>query len=155
MAISPTTTLPGSAQTGFTSPTFSLAPDLAPNGHSEQWVVYGKGGTQPSGVEVNSVSAPFTLTVQRPAQFRVAPIVPASGVMGNVPRNVYLVRTRKSVAPVSGQANQIMLIETKFSVPAGADVNDSDNVLAAYSAHFGLLEDQSSNLGQLAISGVL
>lgn len=155
MAITPTNPIAGSAQTGFTSPTYTITEDNPPNGHSEQWAITGIGGTQPSDVTASTVSVPFTVTVERPASFRAAPTLPTNGILGNVPRNVYKVRTRKGVIPVAGQAAQTMLIETKFSVPAGVDVADPDNMRAAVSAHVGLIDNLSASIGNLAVYGVL
>jgi hypothetical protein len=48
-----------------------------------------------------------------------------------------------------------MLIETIFHVPAGAELVDAPNVLAACSAHFGVLNNTSSGIGTMLQDGVL
>lgn len=155
MAISPTSPLTGAAQSDLTSPTFTLASDTPPNARSKQYAVTTLGGTQ-TGVDVHSVSNPFTLTVERPASFKLlGQPNPVTGVVSNVGRNVFVVRTRKGVTPLSGQAEQTMLIETKISVPAGADTADTNSIQSALSAHIGLLSDQDAEIGDLAIDGVL
>lgn len=155
MAISPTSPLTGASQSDLTSPTYTLVADVAPDARSKQYAVTALGGTQ-SGVDVHSVSNPFTLTVQRPASFKqVGTANPVTGVISNVGRNVFKVRTRKGVIPLSGQPEQILMIETSISVPAGSDLADANSIQAALSAHIGLLSDQDAELGDLAIDGVL
>lgn len=157
MAITPTSPLPGGDINGFTSPTFTLAEDSAPNAHSKQWYVSALGGTPLSLVEKHQVSKPFTLTFERPAILRSAGTPnPTTGVISNVPMNVYKVRTRKGVnVDSSGDNTRIAIIETKISIPAGADVNDMEDVQAAVSAHAGLLTDTSDGLGDTVITGAI
>lgn len=155
MAISPSSPVTGSAQTGLTSPTYTLVEDTPPNAHSKQWAVSALGGTQ-TGVEVHSVSNPFTLTVERPASFRMlGGVNPVTGVLGSVPRNVFTVRVRKGVIPLSGQNPVPALLEAKLSVPAGADVADPESVRAALSLLLGAMSAESSDIGDSLISGVL
>lgn len=151
----PTSPVTGQAQTGLTSPTYTLTVDTPPNAHSKQFAVSALGGTQ-TGVNVHSVSAPFTITAERPASFRqLGQPNPITGVVSNVPRNVYVVRTRKGVLPLGDQPYQIMLTETRMSIPAGADTADFINIRAALSAHFGTLVDVSSGLGDTVLTGTL
>lgn len=152
----PTTPLPGATQTGFTSPTFTLLSDVAPDSNGIQHAVSALGGTQPASVDVHSVSKPFTLTAVKPKVLRTLGVPnPVTGVVSNVPRNRWKVITRKGVTPLDGQADQTMLITTTIEVPAGADLADPDNVRAGLSAHVGLLDDQSANLGDSLNNGVL
>jgi hypothetical protein len=128
---------------------------LAPESNGEQVAIDTIGGTQ-SGVDAHSVSKPFTITIFKPKTFKSLPVVnPVTGQLPNVPRNVYKVITRKGVTPLSGQADVPMLVETIIHVPAGADTADPTNVQAALSAHIGALWDQSSGIGDTALSGVL
>jgi hypothetical protein len=69
--------------------------------------------------------------------------------------NTWKVITRKGVSPQSGQPNRVMLITTTISCPAGADVADAANVRAALSVHCGALWNQSDELGDAQIDGVL
>lgn len=155
MSFGPSSPLTGASQTGFTSPTYTFVSDTPPNSRSEQLAVTALGGTQGSAT-AHSVSSPFTLTMERPAQFKMlGQPNPVTGVVANVPRNVYVVRTRKGALPLAGQAAQTLLIETKISVPAGSDTADPDNIRAALSAHCGLLWDQSTGIGDTGIDGVL
>lgn len=155
MSFAPTSPVTGLAQTGLTSPTYTIASDTPPNAHSKQYAVSALGGTQ-TGVNVHSVSSPFTITAERPAAFRqLGSPNPVTGVISNVPRNVFVVRTRKGVSPLAGQPIQTMLIETRISVPAGADIADSINIRAALSAHLGSLSQVSSALGDVVLTGTL
>lgn len=155
MAINPTAPLPGVDLTGFTSASFNTASDSAPNANSVQWAITGTTGTHPAALREHTVSDPFTFTFERPAQFRLAPTVPTSGVLGSVPRNVYKVRTRKGMIPVVDQAPQTGMIESKISIPAGCETVDIENVRGMLSAHIGLLVDQIEKLSTLAQQGIL
>jgi len=151
----PTSPLTGAAQTGFTSPTYTLSSDVAPDSNGIQHAVTALGGTQ-TGVDAHSVSKPFTLTWVRPKVFKpLGRLHPVTGVLTQVPRNVWKLITRKGVTPLSGQADVTMLVTTTIEVPAGADTADAENIRAALSAHFGLIADQTDTLGDSSISGVL
>jgi len=153
MAISPSSPITGAAETGLTSPTYTIVSDTAPNAHSKQWTVTALGGTQ-TGVEVGTVSNPFTLTVERPANFRlVGTPNPITGVVSNVPRNIFKVRVRKGCVPLSGQNAVPSLLECNFAIPAGADVADPESVRAAQSFLIGFLWANSDDFGDACISG--
>lgn len=155
MAINPSSPLTGGTQADLTTPTYTLTNDTAPNSHSKQYAVTALGGTQ-TGVTVHSVSSPFTLTVERPAAFRqLGAVNPVTGVVTNVPNNVYVVRTRKGVTPLAGQSPRIAMVETRIMVPAGSDTYDAVNLEAMLSAHIGLLSNVSSALGDAVQDGVI
>lgn len=155
MAVSITSPVTGAAQTGLTTPTYTIVADNAPSANGRQYAVTALGGTQ-SGVTVSSVSAPFTTTFFKPPVLKtLGKANPVTGVINNVPRNVYKLVTRKGVLPLAGQPNQVMLIETSVSVPAGADLADPANVRAALSMHFGSLNQVSAGIGDTAVSGVM
>lgn len=145
----------GASVTGLTSPTYTHSSDAAPNAHSDQVAVTALGGTQGS-ASAHSVSSPFTITVERPANLKqVGQVNPITGALGNVPMNVYTVRTRKGMVPLSGQAARVGRLESKFYIPAGADTAAADDVRAALSAHIGALSDLSADIGTLLETGVL
>lgn len=155
MAISPSSPITGGAQTGLTSPTFDIAVDQAVNGHSKQYAVTALGGTQ-TGVEVHSISNPFTLTFERPANYRLlGGVNPVTGALGSVPRNTFKVRVRKGVVPLSGQSAVPALLECSFAIPAGSDVADPESVRAALSLLIGALNAESSDIGDALISGTM
>jgi hypothetical protein len=128
---------------------------VAPDANGRQHAVTALGGTQ-TGVDVHSVSRPFTGTFVRPKVFKILGTPnPVTGVVFPVPRNVYKLITRKGVTPLAGQASQTMLIETIIHVPAGADTADAANIRAALSCHIGLLNQQSAGIGDTGVSGVM
>jgi hypothetical protein len=155
MTISVTSPVTGTAQTGLTSPTYTVVADSPPNAYSKQWAVTALGGTQ-TGVDVHGASKPFTLTFSRPQQVRNAPVPnPVTGVMGPSPRNVYTVLTRKGASPGAGQNPQIMTIRTEISVVAGSDLLEPEDVRAGLSLHIGALSQQSQGLGDTVINNLL
>lgn len=148
-------TITGASQTGLTSPTYTVTADTAPDANGKQWAITALGGTQ-TGVEAHSVAAPFTVSFFRPRQFKaLGKANPVTGVVNQVPRNVYKVIVRKGVEPLSGQPFSTMLIETTISVPAGSDLADPESVRAGLSAAIGALSQVSSGLGDTLVNGVL
>jgi hypothetical protein len=155
MSFTPTTPVTGSAQTGLTSPTYTIVADTAPTQNSKQYAVTALGGTQ-TGVDAHSVARPFTLTAFRPTNLRSLGMPnPLTGRIADVPNNVYTIVTRKGVTPLAGQPSRVMTIETKISVPAGADLADPANVRACQSAHEGTLAQVSASFGDTTVSGLL
>lgn len=154
MAWSPTTPVTGSAQTGFTSPTYTLSVDTYPGVNGKQHAVTALGGTQ-TNVRTHSVSDPFTIAGGRPTSLRSLPAVNGNGGYSSVPRNTYFVITRKGVNIAANQPVITALASTKFEVPAGADSYDPSNLRAMISAHIGTLSQQSAGLGDLVTTGVL
>lgn len=156
MSITITSPVTGAAQTGLTSPTFTVTPDVAPPGNpGEQVAVTALGGTQ-TGVTTHSVSSPFTHNFTRPASPRVLGNPnPVTGIVSQVPMNSYKLITRKGVTPLAGQPIKVMQVTTIIDCPAGSDLADSSNVRAAISAHFGLISQQSAGFGDLVINGIL
>lgn len=146
----------GGAQTGLTSPTYTLAADTAPTNAGKQYAVTALGGTQ-TGVDTSSTpSKPFTITLSRPATLRtLAAVDPVTGALRSVPRNVYTIRTRKGVIPLVGQAAVPMQIVTTIEVPAGADSADPANIRAALSLHIGSLNQASASVGDTSVTGVI
>lgn len=155
MTITVTSPITGTAQTGLTAPTYTLTADVAPDANGKQNAVTALGGTQ-TGVSVHSVAAPFTVTATRPRVFRVlGKPNPTTGLVKDVPVNVYKVITRKGVLPLAGQPFAIALVRTEISVPAGSDVADPANLRAMLSAHIGALSQQSAGIGDTSVSGII
>jgi len=150
-----TSPITGAAQTGLTSPTYTMTADTAPDNNGKQYAVTALGGTQ-TGVESSSVAAPFTLTFVRPKVFKaLGKANPTTGVISSVPRNVYKQITRKGVIPLSGQPYATMLVTTIIEVPAGSDVADPEDVRAALSLHIGQLSTASSGIGDTCVTGIM
>lgn len=150
-----TSPIVGSAQTGLTSPTYTTVADSAPSQNGKQVYVSALGGTQ-TGVIAHTASAPFTVSMFRPATLKVlAPVNPVTGSLRNVPVNTYKVITRKGVLPLVGQPHKVLPITTMLDIPAGADVADPLSVRAAISAHIGALIQLSNELGNSALTGTI
>lgn len=147
MAYSPTSPLTGLVVNGFTSPTYTLTSDRVPNGIvGSQWLVSALGGTQ-TGVTTHSVSSPFTVTVTRPNQLKaLAAPNPLTGVVRNVPRNVYKVLVRKGATPAADQSEEVAIMELNIRVPAGTDSYDSAELAAMLSLFGGFITDQKDEI---------
>jgi len=156
MSFTLTSPITGGAQTGFTSPTYTLATDTAPSNTGKQYAVSAIGGTQ-AGVDTSSSpSRPFTITLSRPASLRALPAVNgATGVLPSVPVNVYKIVVRKGVTPLAGQAARTALAEVQLSIPAGSDSADAPNLRAMLSLLIGSLTSISASIGDTATTGVI
>lgn len=149
------TSITGAAQTGLTSPTYTVTADTPPNINSKQYAITALGGTQTS-VSAHSVASPFTVAMFRPANPQVLKTVsPITGALERVPMNTYKVITRKGVLPLANQASKPMIISTVIEVPAGSDTADANSVRAALSAHIGALSQATAGIGDTCVSGVL
>jgi hypothetical protein len=155
MAITFAATITGADATGFTSPVYTASADTAPNANSKQVALTALSSGTAASVRYHSASDPFTCTYERPAAFKGPVTLSSAGVLPSVPRNTHIARTRKGVIVVVGQNPQVMLIETKISLPAGADVNDAPNVKAGLSAHIGMLKQLDNEWGDTVLNGVL
>lgn len=155
MTISIPSTITGGAQTGFTSPTYTMTADTPPDVNAKQSVVTAVGGTQ-AGVSTHSVSSPFLCSVWKPKKMQgLGKPNPVTGLIANVPNNQYKVITQKGVLPAANQVAKPLTIRTLIDVPAGSDNYDLSNVRAAIAAHIGLLLSQSSGIGDTAGTGIL
>jgi hypothetical protein len=154
MTWAPSSPVTGSPETGLTSPTYTLATDVAPDTNGVARAVTTLGGTQ-TGVEVSSPSNPFTLLATRPKVLKTLPALQANGQLGKVPVNTWYVSVRKGVDVLAGQPKQVMLARLQIDVPAGADVADPESVRAGMSLLIGALWATSSGLGDAIITGVI
>lgn len=146
----------GGAQTGFTSPTYTIATDTAPTNAGKQYAVSAIGGTQAGVDAASSPSRPFTVTLSRPQVLRtLAPVDPVTGVLRSVPRNTYKIIVRKGVTPLSGQSPAVLNATLELAIPAGADIADAANVRAALSLLVGTLNQISASIGDTVVTGVI
>jgi len=155
MSFSPTSPVTGAAVTGLTSPTYTIVADTPPSVNSKQYAITALGGTQ-ANVEVHSVSKPFTITMFRPATLKSLP--QANGVTGlikNIPNNVYKFITRKGAVPSVNQMALVPRITTTIEVPAGTDTYEPEDLRAMLSCHIGTLNQQSAGISDLITTGVL
>jgi len=145
----------GATVTGLTSPTYTVTADTAPSTMGKQWTVSALGGTQ-TGVDVHSISKPFTIAFFRPSALRTLPsALPTTGVVPFVPKNSYKVITRKGALPALNQSVQTAFIKTEFVVPAGVDSYEPEELRAMVSAHIGALNQQADALATLLLTGTL
>jgi hypothetical protein len=155
MAFNPSSPVTGGAQTGLTSPTYTIASDTAPDANGKQWAVTALGGTQTS-VTIHSVSSPFTVTGWRPKSFKVLGTPdPNTGVYYRVGKNTWSFIVRKGVTPAANQSPQVMTARVDIAVPAGADSYDAANVRACLSLLIGAINNQSAGIGDTAVTGIL
>lgn len=157
MAITLPASITGAAQTGFTTPGYTLTVDNPPDLNAKQSAVSAVTGTQ-AGVDAHSVARPFTCSVFRPKSFNVlGKPNPITGLITSVPRNIYKIITRKGVYPLAGQPSVVAVVRTEIEVPAGADIADPANVRAMLSAHIGLLGTSgvSAGIGDTAVTGLM
>lgn len=156
MSLTLTTPITGGAQTGFTSPTYTIAADTPPTSAGKQYAVTGIGGTQAGVDSTSSPSRPWTVTLSRPQVLRVLQAVdPVTGVLRSIPRNSYTIRVRKGVTPLAGQASVVAQATAQIDVPAGADVADAANVRAMLSTLIGALNQISASIGDTLVTGVI
>lgn len=155
MTWSPTSPVTGGTQTGFTSPTYTLTTDVAPDVNGKQHAVTALGGTQ-TGVRSHSISDPFTVTFNRPKNPRVLQSPnPTTGRYGSVPRNTHTMIVRKGVNFAANQAPEVAICRISFDIPAGSDAYDAVNIRAMMSLIAGVLSQQSSGAGDTLVSGIL
>lgn len=151
----PTSIVIGATVSGLTTPTYTLVTDVAPSINGKQYAVSALGGTQ-TGVDVNSVSKPFTLSFFRPSTLRTLPQAnPLTGVIKNIPVNSYKLITRKGAAPAVNQVNLVPRITTMIEIPAGVDTYEPEEIRAMISLHFGTGWAQASGIADTVVTGVI
>lgn len=154
MSFNPTSPVTGATVVGLTSPTYTLTSDLAPSPNGKQFAVTALGGTQ-TGVDLNSVSKPFTSTFFRPQVLKQLPAAnPVTGVIKSIPTNQYKLVTRKGAQPALNQSPQKLVVTTTIEVPAGVDTYEPEEIKAAISCHIGILTQQSSGIADTCITGI-
>lgn len=145
----------GGVMSQFTSPTYTLTTDVAPDVNGKQHAITTLGGTQ-TGVRTHSVSDPFTITAFRPKNPAVLPSPnPVTGKYPAIPKNVSGLVVRKGVNYAANQAPLVMIGRSSFEVPAGADSYDSANVRAFVSLFTGAVWQQSQGLGDMLCTGII
>jgi hypothetical protein len=155
MTWAPASPVTGAAVTGLTSPTYTLTADVAPSINGKQYAITALGGTQ-TGVDVNSVSKPFSVSFFRPAVLRALPQAnPVTGIIKNVPLNTYKMITRKGAAPALNQNAMTCRITTIIEVPAGVDSYEPEELRAMISSHFGVGWAQASGIADTVVSGII
>jgi len=157
MSTALTSPVTGSAQTGFTSPTYTLVSDVPPDSNGRQYAVTALGGTQ-VGATANTPSSPFTVTFVRPKAFKLpAARNSNTGLASAFPRNNWKVIVRKGAYIDVTQSNppQVMTMTADISLPAGAESNSPAEIRAMLSLFIGSLSSISASLGDSLVTGVL
>jgi len=151
----PVSPVTGAAVSGLTSPTYTIVTDVAPTINGKQYAITALGGTQ-TGVDINSVSKPFSISFFRPAVLKALPQPnPVTGVVKNIPMNTYKLITRKGVVPSVNQVAMTARITTTIDIPAGSDTYEPEELRALISAHFGVGSAQASGIADTVILGVI
>jgi hypothetical protein len=155
-SFSPDLAITGAAQTGFTSPTYTLLSDLAPDSNSRQWVVSALGGTQ-TGVRVSTNGDPFTVTIRKDKTYKSVPARhPVTGVYsGAVPMNKIEILGRKGCYIDADNTVRNANLRIIAEVPAGAEQFDAANLRGLSSMILGLLAEEASDYGDSIISGIV
>lgn len=154
MSWSPDSSTTGATVTGLTSPTYTLVDDVPPAVNAKQKTVSALGGTQGSAT-ANTVSSPFTETFYRPSVLKALPAPnPVTGQRGSIPNNQYKLIIRKGGECAAGVPGTIVGRLT-IDVPAGMDSYNPDNVRAFVSFMVGLLNEESADLADTLLTGVL
>jgi hypothetical protein len=155
MTWSPDSSTTGGTVTGLTTPTYGIVADLAPEQNGVQHAVTSLGGTQ-TNVRTHSVSDPFTVTFYKPKNPKALPSPnPVTGRYGAIPKNTFGLIIRKGVNYAANQAPDIATVRCEFSIPAGSDSYDSVNLKAMVSFLVGLLNEESNDLAESLITGIV
>jgi len=150
-----TSPVTGAAQTGFTSPTYTVTADASPDVNGKQFAVTALGGTQ-TNVRTHAASDPFTVSFFRPKSIKTLQSPnPITGKYGTVGFNDYVAIVRKGVNFAANQAPLVAVSRFSFSIPAGSDAYDSANVRALVSCAVGAASQQSVGIGDTCVTGIL
>lgn len=155
MSFAPASPITGATVAGLTSPTYTIVTDVAPSINGKQYAVTALGGTQ-TGVDINTVSKPFSVSFFRPSTLKTLPQAnPVTGVIKNVPMNTYKLITRKGASPAANQIPIVARVTTIIEVPAGTDTYEPEELRAMLSNHFGVGWAQASGIADTVITGVI
>jgi len=155
MSFAPTSPVTGATVTGLTTPTYTLSSDSPPDVNAKQYAVTALGGTQ-TGVDVHSVSKPFTLAMFKPKKMNALPQANSTtGIIKDVPNNVYKIIGRKGAVPAANQVPRTAIINMSISIPAGTDTYEAEEIRAQWSAFVGMLNQNSSALCDVFLTGIL
>jgi hypothetical protein len=154
MTWSPDSSTTGGTVTGFTTPTFTLVDDTAPTINGKQKAVSALGGTQGT-ASANTISKPFTVTFYKPQVPKALPPAnPLSGLRGSIPNNQYKLIIRKGGYVDSG-VPAVAVCRLTIDIPAGMDSYASDDVKSMISFLVGILNEESADLAETVLTGVL
>lgn len=154
MTVALSSPVTGAAQSGLTTPTYTLTSMNGPDVNVKQWAVTALGGTQ-TGVTTHSAPSPFTLGYWVTKVYRaLGKPNPTTGLISSVPYNVQRFQLRKGVTPAANQPFAIFDATLTLKVPAGSETYDAANIRAGLSALFGAVSQQSQGIGDTAVTGL-
>jgi hypothetical protein len=154
MAISLAGSVTGTAQTGFTTPGFTIVTDQPPAWNAKQWAISALTGTQ-TGASATSQSSPFIFIAYRPVAFTPVGRVNPQGVLVNNGFNNWAFVVKKGMIPLAGQAPQVATFTLNMKIPAGADLASPGEIKSALSLLFGAVTQVSAGTGDSLISGTM
>jgi len=153
MPYSPDGSILGGTITGFTTPTFTQVDDTAPAINAKQKTVTAVSGTGTA--TANSADKPFTSTFYKPAVMQALPKAnPVTGLRGAIPKNQYKLIVRKGGDVAAGVPDMIVARLT-IDIPAGMESYQPDQIKAFVSYVVGLLNEESNDLADTLVTGVL
>lgn len=154
MSLTLTSPVTGSAQTGFTSPGYTVVADASVPTWAKAWVVSALSGTQ-GGVRTHTPSDVFHVQMYKPSVFRKM-LAAVAGVLTNQPKNVTGVTVRKGVLTAVGNVvYDEAVLRIQMAIPSGAETADAPNCRAMMSLGFGIIAQQSANIGDTVVTQVL
>jgi len=154
MTVALSSPVTGSAQSGLTTPTYTLTSMSGPEVNVKQWAVTALGGTQ-TGARTHSSPDPFTLGYWVAKVYRaLGRPNPATGIISSVPYNVQRFQLRKGVLPAANQPAAPFDATLTLKIPAGSETYDAVNIRAGLSALFGAVAQQSQGIGDTACTGI-
>lgn len=154
MPWSPDSSITGATVTGFTTPAYTQVDDAAPVANAKQKTVTALTGTQGTAT-ANTVSSPFTATFYKPTALKTLPAAnPVSGFRGSVPNNQYRLVVRKG-GLAALDTPVVAIARLTIDVPAGMETYAPDQVKALVSYLVGLLTEESADLADTLMTGVL
>lgn len=153
MPWSPDSSTTGGAITGFTTPAMTITSDAAPVSNARQMTCTALTGC---GTAVaNSASKPMTATFYKPAVLKTLPDAnPLSGQRGSIPNNQYKLVVRKGGDCAAG-VSAVAIARLTIDIPAGMETYNADNVKTLVSWLVGLLNEESNDLADTLVTGVL
>lgn len=151
MSFALTSPVTGGAQTGFTSPTYTVVADNNPGNNGKQWLVTAVGGTQ-TGVTVHTASDVFTISAWKPLSYKVAQFV-STTIFKRPPRNLYKIIVRKGLLVNTNFPKDIGILTMSFELPAGSETLDAANIRALVSAAVGAFNQVSAGWGDSLVTG--
>lgn len=154
MTWSPDLTATGGAQLGLTSPTYTYVADVSPEANSRQYVVTTLGGTQ-TNVRTSTAGDPFRVKLKREPYKAIPPKNPVTGAYGNIPLNRTEWLFQKGLKVDSAGAIRVGNLRVIAELPAGSEANDSINIQALVSFALGLLWEESSDVGETLVTGII